>query len=195
MNHMIQRCAPGLLAVLVAAGGGVAVTTIAHAQATAATPGAQAAPPPHPPMEPHGPGMHGHPMMRELERLKTSLKLDASQTALWDRAQARMRPPTDPRDGMKARRERIAAMLDDPNFDPRKLAADMDGADTERRAQMSAMRDAWFAVYDSLNPVQRGQVREFLRSHMGRPHGRGGGEHDGWMHQRDGGPGREMAPR
>lgn len=153
----------------------------AFAQTPPAPPVPAAAWPGHPgghPMDRHE-GMHegmrggGH-MMRELARLKTSLKLDANQTQLWDRAEATMKPSTDLRDQMKTRHERMAAMLDDPNFDPRKLAADMDAAQAERTTKMNGMRDAWIAVYQSLNPVQRGQAREFLRSHMMRgPHMRG----------------------
>ena len=117
----------------------------------------------------------GGRMMREVARLKTSLKLDANQTQLWDRAESSMKPPADMREQMKARRDKLAAALDDPNFDPRKLAADMDAAQAERTAKMKSVRDAWIAVYQSLNPVQRGQAREFLRSHMmhgPRMHGR-----------------------
>jgi Spy/CpxP family protein refolding chaperone len=125
----------------------------------------------------HGPGMH---MMREAARLRTSLQLNGQQAALWDRAVAAMKPQGDPRADMKARHERIAAMLDDPNFDPRRLAAEMDRAETEHRARMSSVREAWFALYDSLNPVQRGQVREFLREKMTR--------HEGGMHGPMGGP-------
>lgn len=168
MNSTLTRIASGLMVVAMAVGGGVAVTTLAEAQTTA--PGGPST------ME-HGHwpgrGMSGGPMMREVERLKTSLKLTPSQAALWDRAQDQMKPPADARERMKARRDRIAAMLDDPDFDPRKLAADMDSADAERRARMTAVRDAWFAVYASLNPVQRGQVREFLRSRMSWHHGMG----------------------
>ena len=122
-------------------------------------------------------GMHGMEamcggrpmqMMRDVARLKTSLRLTPEQAALWDRAAQQMKPPADLREQMKARHERMAAMLDDPNFDPRKLAAEMDRMQSERMERHKAMREAWFAVYDQLNPVQRGQVREFLRSHMGR---------------------------
>ena len=136
----------------------------------------------HPMMDHRPGGMHEGHMMRELMRLKTSLKLDANQTQLWDRAEAMMKPPVDMREQMKARHERMGAMLDDPNFDPRKLAADMDSAQADRTAKMKGMRDAWIAVYLSLNPVQRGQAREFLRSHMmhgPRMHGGMEWHHDG----------------
>ena len=198
MNLSTLRIAGGLLVATIAAGGGIALTSLAEAQT--APPAAAAAPPMpphHPPMadwghgERGGPGMHGHRMMREVERLKTSLKLTPAQTALWDKAQASMKPPSDMREQMKARHERVAAMLDDPNFDPRKMAAEMDSTDNDRHARMASVRDAWFAVYDSLNPVQRGQAREFLRSHM--PHGME--DHGGWKHRSDGDGGKPpMAP-
>lgn len=178
MNPRLTRIAPGLLAVLLATGG---LAGLASAQTSAPTV-APAAMAPHPPMPRGGPGMHGHRMMRELDRLKTSLRLDPNQTALWDRAVAQMAPPAGAGERMKGQHERLTAALDDPAFDPRKLAAEMDRADGERRARMTATRDAWFAVYDSLNPVQRGQAREFLRSHLGRGHAMGGGMQR--MHER-----------
>ena len=189
MKTSMTRIASSLVVIAIAVGGGVAITTLAEAQTSASG---------QPPMPPHGPegrGMMGGHMMREVERLKTSLKLSPSQAALWDRAQEQMKPPTDMREKMKARRDRTAAMLDDPDFDPRKLAADMDSAEAERRARMTATRDAWFAVYASLNPVQRGEVREFLRSRMSR-HGMGDRLHERmeWMHGREGGPGRPPMP-
>ena len=182
---LISRWAPGLFAVTIAGGAGVAVATFASAQsAPPAPPGAVAPMPPRPPMGHDGFGMHGGPgrhgghRMMELQRLKTSLKLDASQTALWDQAEALMKPLGDEHEAMKARHARMAAMLDDPGFDPRKLAADMDTAEAEHRARANGVRDAWFALYDSLNPVQRGQAREFLRAHMSRSQA---------MHERMGG--------
>ena len=186
MNPTLTRSARALLVVALAAG---ALAPTALAQAQTASPSPLAAPlPPHPPMERSEPGRREHGMMRELERFRTSLKLDARQAALWDRALATMTPPGDRREKMKAERERVAALFDDAAFDPRKLAAEMDSRDAERRSRMIATRDAWFAVYDSLNPVQRGQAREFLRSRFSRSHGMG---RMGAMH-RHGGDGPPM---
>ena len=175
--NLTTRWAPGLLAVTIASAASVALATFASAQsAPPPSPGVMAPMPPRPPMGHDGlgmhggPGMHGGHRMMELQRLKTSLKLNASQTALWDRAETLMKPPGDLHEAMKARHERMAAMLDDPGFDPRKLAADMDAAEAEHRARANSVRDAWFALYDSLNPVQRGQAREFLRSRLSRGH-------------------------
>lgn len=198
MNLSITRIATGLVVASIAAGGGIALTSLARAQTPpAATSPAAPMPPHHPPMGDGGhggPGMHGdHRMMREVERLKTSLKLNASQTALWDKAQGLMKPPADRHEQMKAHHDRMAAMLDDPAFDPRRMAAEMDSAQIEGRARMAGVRDAWFAVYDSLNPVQRGQAREFLRAHMA--HGGMGGHEGGWMHRSDADAGKApMAP-
>lgn len=176
MKNLSIRFAPSLLAFAVGATGGIALIDAAQAQSAAAPAAGTTAAMPQ--MQPHSPGghepqAHGGRMTREVERLRNSLKLSPGQAALWDRALQQARPPTDLRDRMKGRHDRMAAMLDDPDFDPRKLAADMDGAEAERHSQMTAMRDAWFAVYDALNPVQRGQAREFLRSHMGHHGGRG----------------------
>ena len=167
----------------------------AFAQAAPPAPSADArARPPTPPMGPGGPGMHGmHRMhsMHELERLKTSLRLDARQAGLWDRAVEQMKPPADMREQMKSRHERMTAMLDDPNFDPRKAAAEMDRMESERAAHKKTVRESWFAVYDSLNPVQRGQAREFLRSRLAHM----GGMRERMMHWRDHDEGRKgMAP-
>ena len=144
-------------------------------------------------MEHRGPGMRGMHMMREVERLKTSLQLTPQQATLWDRAVAQMKPQPDAREQMKGTHDRMAAMLDDPNFDPRRMAAEMDRAADDRKAKMTAMRDAWFSVYDALNPVQRGQVREFLRARMSRGHHEMRGGHGEWMHH-DGEKGRPPVP-
>jgi Spy/CpxP family protein refolding chaperone len=193
MKPLSTRYLPGVAAVMIAASACLVVAQVVEAQ-TPPAPRAGDARPPMPPspdgkMGPGGPGMQGMHKMREVERLKTSLQLNAQQAAVWDRAVAQMKPQGDRRDmreQMKARHDRMAAMLDDPNFDPRRLAAEMDRVGAERKARMTTIRDAWFAVYDVLNPVQRGQVREFLRERMTRHHGMHGG-----MHGDRGGPGGE----
>lgn len=151
----------------------ILVVAVAAACATPLVTQAQSTPPaptaqpdaPRPPMPPHA---RPHGMERDLDRLKTSLRLDGKQTALWDRAAARMKPPADAREAFKARREHVNAMLDDPNFDPKKLAAEMDQEQAKRDAEMKDRRDAWITVYESLNPVQRGQVREYMRGRLAR---------------------------
>ena len=182
MNTIPSRMVRALAAGALAASSCMALVSVSHAQTAAQS----ANPPPatradtRAPMqadaqnspgmrEEHGlRGMHHKHMMHELGRLKTSLRLTPEQATLWDRAEQQMKPAGDMREQMKARHERMTAMLDDPNFDPRKLAGEMDSVQSERMAKSKSMREAWFAVYDKLNPVQRGQVREFLRSRMSR---------------------------
>jgi Spy/CpxP family protein refolding chaperone len=193
MKPLSTRNLPGIAAVLIAASACLAVATVVDAQTPPAPrPGDARAPmPPRPDgmMGPGGPRMRGMHAMREVERLKTSLQLNAQQSALWDRAAATMKPQGDMHQQMKAGHDRMEAMLDDPNFDPRRMAAEMDRVAAERKARMTSIRDAWFAVYDALNPVQRGQVREFLRERMTRHHGMHGGPGgrvDEWMHHGEG---------
>ncbi len=184
MKKIPSRVLPALVAVVIAATASFTVATVVEAQTPPQGPGAM--PPGGPKMHgewggPHGgPGMH---MMKEVERLKASLQLGASQSALWDKAVAQMKPPTDMREKMRAEHDKMTAALADPNFDPRKIAAEMDRMGAERRARMATIREAWFSVYDSLNPAQRGQVREFLRERMSPMHGEHRME---WMHHRDG---------
>ena len=189
MNIQPSRFVPRCAAVLVAVSACLATATAVEAQTPPSNSSAPASMRPQPPDgadrmhegEHGGPGMH---MMRDLAAFRTSLQLNAQQSALWDRALAATKPEDGMRQRMKARHDQMLAMLDDPNFDPRKMAAAMDRFDTEREAKTTTVRDAWFAVYDSLNPVQRGQAREFLRERMS--HRRGGMHgHGGWMHRHD----------
>jgi periplasmic protein CpxP/Spy len=190
MKLVPSRFVPGLVAAAFAITGCFAVATMVEAQTPPPSKGAPDARAPRGPMPgEHGPGDRGPGMhhMRELDRFKTSLALNAQQSALWDKAVAAMKPPADMREKMKAEHERMSGMLADPNFDPHKLAAEMDAAGAERRAHMASIRDAWISVYDSLNPSQRGQVREFLRERMsGRGHGGGMRGHGEWMHHDEG---------
>ena len=167
-SHFVM-CA--IAAGMLITGASLRLNAVAQTQNPPAPPArADSAMPPHGAMREGGRemGHHGMGMMRELARLKASLKLTPEQAALWDRAEAGMRPPADLRERMKARHDRMAAALDDPNFDPRKLAAGMDKDHADMDARRRATRDTWFGVYDSLNPAQRGQVRELLRARMAR---------------------------
>ena len=196
MNTISSRFKHGLVAGAFAASGCMALVSVSHAQTATQAPTSahsdmRAPTRPNAHMDPSMQGMEGmremrgmdhmH-MMHELARLKISLRLTPEQVALWGRAEQQMKPPADLREQMKSRHERMAGMLDDPNFDPRKLAVEMDSMQSERMARHKSMREAWFAVYDQLNPAQRGQVREFLRSRMARGermHGRMGAMHRG----------------
>ena len=187
MKTISSRMTRGVMAGAFAASSCLAWVGVSHAQTPTQTAPAPPGPGMHSTHDMQGMhdmhGMRHMHMMRELARLKTSLRLTPEQAALWDRAEQQMKPAADVREQMKATHGRMTAMLDDPNFDPRKLAAEMDRVQTERMAKHKTTREAWFAMYDKLDPVQRGQVREFLRSHMA--HGKGMGEHMGWMHRHE----------
>ena len=200
MKTISSRMTRGIMAGALAASSCLAWVAVSHAQTST-----QAAPAPkglamHDMQGMHEMhGMRHMHMMRELARLKTSLRLTPEQAALWDRAEQQTKPDADVREQMKARHGRMTAMLDDPNFDPRKLAAEVDSVQTERMAKHKSTREAWFAVYDKLNPAQRGQVREFLRArmargeHMGERRGKHVREHMGWMQPHEMQPGQEKA--
>jgi protein CpxP len=198
MKTIPSRFVPGLVAVAIAASACLAVATVVQAQTPPQPRGGPADARPMPPKPPGGPmvdgGERGMHMMREMGQFKAALQLNAQQSALWDKAVAGMKPLADMREQMKARHDRMTAMLNDPNFDPRKMAAEMDSVAAERKARMTSIREGWFALYDSLNPMQRGQVREFLREKMAHGHRghrgmHGSGDMHGrmdWMQHRDG---------
>jgi len=143
--------------------------------------------PARPPLEAQDCGRQGHPggrfgedgrggMGRQLEALKMSLNLNSQQAARWENAKKAMMPAPEASEAIKARMEarhdQVLAALSDPAFNPRKFAAEMDRNQAEMQTRFEATRklrrDAWFAVYDSLDAGQRGQVREFLRAHLER---------------------------
>lgn len=132
-------------------------------------------------------GEHGP--QRAMEWFKTRLKLTSSQAALWDRAVSTMHPPADARERARQSHEQYLAALMDPSFDPRKWLAQEDQTRAEREAHMKESRNAWLAVWDSLDAAQRTQVREFL---FKRAEHRG---HGGWAHHEGHAWGNEGAER
>ena len=123
-----------------------------------------------------GPGMHPHahamaPMLHEraMVRLHDELKLDAQQEALWKDAVSFAR---EHRDAMRARMAKdhaeIKALLDQPGTDLRAVAKRMDDLRGEGLKQRDAVRDRWFAVYDSLGAGQKEKARLFFKDGMER---------------------------
>jgi hypothetical protein len=106
------------------------------------------------------PGFHG----RAFSRLHDELKLDAQQEALWKDAEASAR---EHRDAMRARMAKdhaeIKAMLDQPGTDLRAVAKRMDELRAEGLKQRDAVRERWFAVYDSLGAGQKEKARLFFK--------------------------------
>jgi protein CpxP len=129
--------------------------------------------------------------MPGFEKLHKELNLNAQQEELWKKAQGVQREAFR---SMRAKGEETRAKLrveiDKPGADLKQFAQLRDQLGAQMRAQMEAIhtqvRDAWFAVYDALDPGQREKVRVAIRDgmdrmgrHRGGPHGEMHGEHHG----------------
>ena len=139
--------------------------------------GSFAAPPrgDHPGYGYGGPGVpHAHaraPMLHEraMVRLHDELKLDAQQEALWKDAVGFARAHRDAmRAGMVKDHAEIKALLDQPGTDLRAVAKRMDELRADALKQRDAVRDRWFAVYDSLGAGQKEKARLFFKDGMER---------------------------
>jgi hypothetical protein len=119
--------------------------------------------------------------MHGFERLHKELNLNAQQEELWKKAQSEQR---DAFRSMRAKGEETRAKLrveiDKPGADLKQFAQLRDQLGAQMRAQMEAthkqVREAWFAVYDTLDSGQKEKVRVAIRDGMdrtGRQH-RGG---------------------
>ena len=123
-------------------------------------------------------GRHAERMSKELDALKAKLNLNAEQSAKWDAAAAKTKPGPERMVGMKNMHDKTLQALKQDNPDLRALMADVDKQHEAMQAQRKADRDAWLSVYESLNPAQQKQTREFILSkmeRMGRRFGPGGG--------------------
>ena len=130
---------------------------------------------------PAGKGPEGMGPMRGLERLHKELNLNAQQEDLWKKAQGAQREAFR---SMRAKGEETRAKLrveiDKPGADLKQFAQLRDQLGAQMRAQMEAthkqVREAWFAVYDTLDSGQREKVRVAIRDGMDRMgrHHRGG---------------------
>jgi Spy/CpxP family protein refolding chaperone len=124
---------------------------------------------------------------RALARLRDELKLDAQQENLWKEARAFTR---EQRGAVRARMERsraeIRTLLEQPGSDLRAVTQRMDALRAEGLVQRDAVRDRWFAVYDSLGAEQKEKVRLFFKDGTERPADRAG-ERRGREHPRHGG--------
>ena len=122
---------------------------------------------------PGGRGPEGMGPMRGLERLHKELNLSAQQEELWKKAQGAQREAFR---SMRAKGEETRAKLrveiDKPGADLKQFAQLRDQLGAQMRAQMEAtqkqVREAWFAVYDTLDAGQREKVRVAIRDRMDR---------------------------
>ena len=123
-------------------------------------------------------GPEGMGPMRGLERLHKELNLNAQQEELWKKAQGLQR---EAHRAMRAKgeetRAQLRAEIDKPGADLKQFAQLRDQLGAQMRAQMEAtqkqVREAWFAVYDTLDAAQREKVRVAIRDGMDRMSGMG----------------------
>jgi Spy/CpxP family protein refolding chaperone len=128
---------------------------------------------------------------RVMDRLRGDLRLDEKQEALWKEARDFARAQ---RDAVLARlakdRAEIKALLDQPGADLRAVERRVAELRAEGQQLRGAVRERWFAVYDSLGDEQKEKVRLFFRDGMekmerfaGRA-GEGAGDRAGRGHRR-----------
>jgi hypothetical protein len=133
--------------------------------------------------------MHHDFMQMRLKHMSDELMLTPQQQQLAQVALQKEEPSKEAREAMRKHHEAHLVALMDPNFDPRKLAAEEDQEHAAMEAQHKDARNAWFALWDSLNADQRVKARLMLLKMAEHEHGHHGmhggyGEHGG-MH---GGP-------
>ncbi len=126
-------------------------------------------------------GPEGMGPMHRLEQLHKELNLNPQQEELWKKAQVAQREAFR---SMRAKgeetRARLRAEIDKPGADLKQFAQLRDQLGARLREQMEAarkpVREAWFAVYDTLDSVQKEKVRVAIRDGMDRMgrHNRGG---------------------
>ena len=127
--------------------------------------------------------------MGGMERLHQKLNLNPQQEELWKKAQAASRDTFQKmREGAKDVHGKLRAEIEKPNADLKQFAQLREQMREQMRSRMEAarkqVREAWFAVYDALDPGQKEQVRLSIkdrmdrmdRMHRGGPHGEFGGE-------------------
>ena len=131
-----------------------------------------------------GPGAEG---MHGFGRLHKALNLNPQQEDLWQKAQSAQRDAFKSlRTTGERNRAKLRAEIDKPGADLKQFAQTRDQLREQMRTQMEAshkqVRDAWFALYDTLDANQKEQVRLAILSGMDRM-GRGGhrmhGDHVG----------------
>src|SRR5256712_10968393 len=124
--------------------------------------------------------MHGR------ERRHRELNLNPQQEELWKKTQSLQREAFR---SMRAKggktRAKLRVEIDKPGADLKQFAQLRDELGAQMRAQMEAtrkqVREAWFAVYDTLDSAQKEKVRVAIRDGMDRT-GRHRGGPRGHMH-------------
>ncbi len=133
-----------------------------------------------------GEGPDGMGPMRNMERLHKQLNLTPQQEELWKKARDAQREVFQKMMANgREQHEKLRAEIDKPGADLKQFMQHVDQVREQMRAQMEAtrkqVRDAWFAVYDSLDANQKEQVRLAIKDGMDRmgQRGRRGGPRGG----------------
>jgi Heavy-metal resistance len=143
---------------------------------------------------PRGARPEGKGPMRGMERLHKKLNLNPKQEELWKQAQTTSRDAfrkvrTDGRE----MHQKLRAAIEKPSADLKQFAQMRDQLReqmrTDEQAARTGVRNAWFALYDTLDTNQKEQVRlaiirgmdrmDEMRRHMHRGGPRGHAEGDG----------------
>jgi len=121
--------------------------------------------------------MHHDFMQMRLKHMSDELALTPQQQQLAEAALQKEHPSKEAMEAMRKRHEAHLVALMDPNFDPRKLAAEEDQEHAAMEAQHKDARNAWFALWDTLNPDQRVKARLMLLKMAEHEHGHHHGMH------------------
>ncbi len=111
--------------------------------------------------------------MHGMERLHEKLKLNPQQEELWKKAQTASRDSFQKMSASgRELHDKLRAEIDKPGADLKQFAQLRDQLREQMRSQMQAtrkpMRDAWFAVYDSLDAGQKETARLSVKDRMDR---------------------------
>ncbi|MGH8456679.1 MAG: periplasmic heavy metal sensor [Stenotrophobium sp.] len=105
--------------------------------------------------------------LHRLDRLHDKLALTGDQQPLWDHAEQMTKGNIQRHfEKSQQRQATVLAALDNPQVDLRKLAAEQDQGMKDAMAAHQQVRDAWLAVYDSLNPTQKATVLAVLKKRV-----------------------------
>ena len=118
---------------------------------------------------PHGAGPMGESPLFMLGHLKGKLNLTESQQKLWSDAQAKGK---EVRDAMRAQRDSdrqaLSAQIASAPLDLHAEIAREDAGRAALKPKFDAARDAWVAVYDSLDAKQKQTVTDAVKHSMAR---------------------------
>lgn len=129
--------------------------------------------------QPHGPHGHGHGhgaadgmIGHMIAGVKDKLALNTMQQQQFDTAVAHSKAA---RESGRALHDKVKATLDaelaKAEPDLAAVAAAVDAAGDQARAQRIAIRNEWLALYATFSPAQKAVVKDGIQKHMARAEG------------------------